>query len=462
MLITVIIPTCNSEKYLIPTLESAINQTYRNIEIIIVDDCSKDKTVSIIKKFLKIDKRIKLIKSNIKKPSGGPATPRNIGIRFAKGDYVAFLDSDDLWQKNKLALQVSSMKKNHFISFTNCNYIIENKIVKENYIRKKFIQFALSYLPEGLLLYNPIRLSTVLIKKSLLKKINFNEESEISGVEDIEMWLNYSVKKYFNNFNYLSDYLVSIRKHKRNLTKDYNIGIIKNIYCLSKFMINNPSIINFKFFLSGILFRIILLIKKNYINEIKKFTYVFFFIFLLFFLITFKSPIPDYLGTKLIVHHGNTSNIENLVIFSSSKYEKSYKKRFYEAMKVYKTQYIKNIYILGNDDAVPEHRILSSLFSTENVNKNFIKLASTNLQTTRDNIILIGNILKKDNIESVIFLTDKYRSKRSELIWNKNFPEIKIIFINNYMNEEDSNWIRNKKITYEYLAIAYNYLRGWL
>jgi teichuronic acid biosynthesis glycosyltransferase TuaG len=364
MLITVIIPTCNSEKYLIPTLESAINQTYRNIEIIIVDDCSKDKTVSIIKKFLKIDKRIKLIKSNIKKPSGGPATPRNIGIRFAKGDYVAFLDSDDLWQKNKLALQVSSMKKNHFISFTNCNYIIENKIVKENYIRKKFIQFALSYLPEGLLLYNPIRLSTVLLKKSLLKKINFNEESEISGVEDIEMWLNYSVKKYFNNFNYLSDYLVSIRKHKRNLTKDYNLGIIKNIYCLSKFMINNPSIINFKFFLSGILFRIILLIKKNYINEIKKFTYVFFFIFLLFFLITFKSPIPDYLGNKLIVHHGNTSNIENLVIFSSSKYEKSYKKRFNEAMKVYKTLYIKNIYILGNDDAVPEHRILSSLFST--------------------------------------------------------------------------------------------------
>ena len=97
-------PCYNSSRFIVRAILSVLNQTYKNLELIIVDDCSTDDTKKIIKKFLKQDKRIKLYST--KKNSQLAAEPRNLAISKASGKFIAFLDSDDYWQKDKLTYQI--------------------------------------------------------------------------------------------------------------------------------------------------------------------------------------------------------------------------------------------------------------------------------------------------------------------------------------------------------------------
>lgn len=117
-LVSVITPTFNSERFIKKTIESILSQSYKNVELIIVDDCSTDNTISIIKSFS--DKRIVLIEN---KENMGAAYSRNIAIKHANGEYIAFLDGDDLWDSTKLEKQIAFMEINNF-SFTYTNYDI--------------------------------------------------------------------------------------------------------------------------------------------------------------------------------------------------------------------------------------------------------------------------------------------------------------------------------------------------
>ena len=119
-LISIITPTFNSEKYITETLKSVQNQTHTNWEMIIVDDCSNDSTVSIIASFAQLDSRIQLFQ--FEKNSGTGVT-RNYALTKAKGDYIAFLDSDDLWKPAKLETQIDFLLKNKLpftFSFYEC------------------------------------------------------------------------------------------------------------------------------------------------------------------------------------------------------------------------------------------------------------------------------------------------------------------------------------------------------
>lgn len=119
-LVSIIMPNYNSEKYLSFTLDSLIEQTYRNWELIFIDDCSSDKSLEIIERYQKNDKRIKI--KRLKKKMGA-AIARNIGIKESKGKYVAFLDSDDLWVKNKLEKQIEFMQKKE-VDFSYSEYML--------------------------------------------------------------------------------------------------------------------------------------------------------------------------------------------------------------------------------------------------------------------------------------------------------------------------------------------------
>lgn len=121
-LVSVIMPSYNTGKYIRQTIESVIAQTYTNWELIIVDDCSKDETDSIVRQFL-YDNRIKYIKNKTNK---GAAVSRNRALREANGKWIAFLDSDDLWKPEKLEKQIAFMRKNgyHF-SYTDYSEIDE-------------------------------------------------------------------------------------------------------------------------------------------------------------------------------------------------------------------------------------------------------------------------------------------------------------------------------------------------
>ncbi len=116
-LVSVVIPTYNSEKYIKKTVASVLLQSYKNIEIILIDDCSTDSTRSVIKEIAKADSRVRF---HFQKNNCGAAIARNTGIGFAKGRFIAFLDSDDTWEFNKIEKQISILNKGY--PFVFCAY----------------------------------------------------------------------------------------------------------------------------------------------------------------------------------------------------------------------------------------------------------------------------------------------------------------------------------------------------
>lgn len=119
-LVSIIMPSYNTAGYISETIESVLAQTYANWELIIVDDCSTDNTDEVVKPFL-TDKRIKYLKNE---KNSGAAVSRNYALREAKGKWIAFLDSDDLWLPEKLEKQIAFMEKNGY-KFTYTDYKIK-------------------------------------------------------------------------------------------------------------------------------------------------------------------------------------------------------------------------------------------------------------------------------------------------------------------------------------------------
>lgn len=122
-LVSIIMPSFNTGKYITETIESVLVQSYKNWELIIVDDCSSDNTDEIISTYLS-DDRIHYLKNE---KNSGAAFSRNTALREAKGKWIAFLDSDDLWMPEKLEKQLSFMKSNgYFFSYTDYEEIDVN------------------------------------------------------------------------------------------------------------------------------------------------------------------------------------------------------------------------------------------------------------------------------------------------------------------------------------------------
>ena len=118
-------PAYNSEKFIRQAVQSVLEQTYTNYELIIVEDCSTDNTLSILNEYSLKDKRINLLTNE---KTSGVSYSRNRAMSIAKGDYIAFLDSDDIWDKQKLQKQVDFVKNNpdaNFV-FTGSSFINEN------------------------------------------------------------------------------------------------------------------------------------------------------------------------------------------------------------------------------------------------------------------------------------------------------------------------------------------------
>lgn len=118
MMVSIITPVYNCEKLLSKTIESVINQTYTDWEMLLVDDCSLDNSADIVKKYMKKDSRIKYFKL---KENSGAAIARNKALKESKGRFIAYLDADDLWKNEKLEKQVNFMLRNNY-AFTCTDY----------------------------------------------------------------------------------------------------------------------------------------------------------------------------------------------------------------------------------------------------------------------------------------------------------------------------------------------------
>lgn len=195
--VSIITPSYNSENYICKTIESVLKQSFSDFEMIIADDCSKDNTVSIIKKYTEIDKRVKLIELN---KNGGAGNARNAALSMANGDFIAFLDSDDTWQKEKLEKQVNFMKENNYLfSFT--SYIKVNGTTGE--IEEK-INAPSKVTYESALYKNPIGCLTAMYDRSVLGTQYF---SKIRRRQDYALWLKilkitpgYGLNEFLSNY----------------------------------------------------------------------------------------------------------------------------------------------------------------------------------------------------------------------------------------------------------------------
>mgnify|MGYP000559832153 FL=1 len=224
-LVSIITPTYNCAKFIGATIESVLNQTYQNFEMIIVDDASKDNTEEVVKSFK--DKRIKYIRLS---KNSGPAVARNRAMEEAKGKYMAFLDSDDLWKKEKLEKQINFIKKNKYkIICSDYEQIDEegNKLNKIIPCKKK-----VNY--NGILLSCPVGNSTVFYDVSKLGKFKV---PNIRKRNDDALWLQILKKEeyMYGQKEVLMEYRIrqnSVSSNKLSLIK-YHWQLYREIEHLS-------------------------------------------------------------------------------------------------------------------------------------------------------------------------------------------------------------------------------------
>ena len=178
-LVSVIIPYYNKKKFINKTINSAINQSYKHIEIVIVYDDENTDDLKFINEIKKKDKRIVIIQNKKKEGAGNS---RNIGISNSNGKYIAFLDADDTWEKNKLEKQIKFMDTNNLDISHTSYYIVDEK---NTILGKRFAKNF--FLLKELLKSCDIGLSTVIIKKELI-----SDETKfpmLKTKEDFVLWL---------------------------------------------------------------------------------------------------------------------------------------------------------------------------------------------------------------------------------------------------------------------------------
>ena len=178
-LVSIITPSYNSVRYISECVESVLAQTYTSWEMIIVDDCSEDDSKQLITALSSNDTRIKTIflDSNI-----GAAEARNIALAKAKGQYIAFLDSDDLWEPHKLERQISFMNKNNIaFSYTTYQSISEDGLNLINIIKAPKEMTYYSYLKNTI-----IGCLTVIINR---EKVGYFEMPNVRSSHDMALWL---------------------------------------------------------------------------------------------------------------------------------------------------------------------------------------------------------------------------------------------------------------------------------
>ncbi len=179
-LVSFLIPYFKKKEYIGKCIQSVLRQSYKYFEIIVIYDDQDYSDLDYLKKIVKQDKRIHLV---LNRKNLGAGLSRNIGIKISRGKFIAFLDADDYWDKNKLKFQIKFMKDcNHLATHTSY-YILNNKDKKEG------IRVARNFHKLDDLLYScDIGLSTIILKKNIFsKKIKF---PNIKTKEDFVLWLN--------------------------------------------------------------------------------------------------------------------------------------------------------------------------------------------------------------------------------------------------------------------------------
>jgi glycosyltransferase involved in cell wall biosynthesis len=236
-LISIIIPTYNVEKYIKETLNSVINQSYNNFEVLVIDDSSTDSTAEEIKRIAKSDGRISYYKIE---HAGRPSVPRNYGISKSSGEYVAFLDADDIWTRDKLKDQIRFLQKypnlifvySMSVTFGNVN------VFSPYYEVLPLLNKAATTNGELILKGNSITCSSVMVRKEYLQKTGgYDEDPNLKAVEDYDLWLRLSE---LGAFGFIPKIHVNYRIHGKQSSSDWETKQKRLEYLSKKRGINLP------------------------------------------------------------------------------------------------------------------------------------------------------------------------------------------------------------------------------
>jgi len=246
--VDIILPNFNSHEYLESTLKSIISQNYKYWRLLIVDDSSNRKTKKILKKYLK-NKKIKII---FLKKNKGAGYCRNLALGLCKSKYVAFIDSDDLWNKNKLSQQIKFMNKNNY-DFTYTNYLTFKSRNEKKILNKIVPPSKFNY--ENFIKNTSIGTSTMIIKTKIAKQYKFTK-TKICEDYYYKCMILRKVKYAYRLNMPLTKYRIrnnSLQSNKiRNLywiwkiNKKFNkLNVIRNFYSIIWISIN--SVIKYRF-----------------------------------------------------------------------------------------------------------------------------------------------------------------------------------------------------------------------
>jgi len=220
MKISVIVLTYNRARMVTEAIDSILSQTFKDFELIVMDNCSSDNTEAVIKAYT--DERIRYFKHD----NGGIiAVNRNYGMSQARGDYLAFCDDDDLWLPEKLEKQMLEFKKDSQVALVCTNAIIFD----ENGERGEFFKAGLpdsNFTFESLVWRSSVICSSVMVRKSVIDDVGMMDESpEIFSAEDYELWLRVA-HKY--RIKYVDFPLVRYRIHPGGYNKKSVDAIERN------------------------------------------------------------------------------------------------------------------------------------------------------------------------------------------------------------------------------------------
>lgn len=223
--VSIIVPIYNSEKYLSKCIDSIIKQKYKNIDILLIDDGSNDKSYEICKEYLKKDKRIKVFSQK----NSGPSSARNLGLDKASGEYIIFVDSDDYIESDFISTMMKQ-NDNYDVIISNYNIVSNNKVKfldNKIFYYDNFLEFIVANR-----LWGPV---CKLIKKDIIKN-KYNENYSIG--EDLLFW--YDNYKNIKTFKYIDEYKYYYVQNCSSLMNDKVLKISK----LQSFEIFNEIINN--------------------------------------------------------------------------------------------------------------------------------------------------------------------------------------------------------------------------
>ena len=238
--ISIIIPVYNAERYLKQTLDSVLQQTYTNWEMIAIDDCSKDASFTILNDYANKDKRIKVFKNEVNLKV---ARTRNKAIELATGEWIAFLDADDYWMPEKLEKQYNCVVENTCsLSYTGTKFIKDDGISADICFK---VPNKVTY--KDIIKQNKLTCSSVLVKAEIMKKYLFNENDALH--EDYLAWLQIlkDEQQCFGVVEPLTVYRLTEGSKSRN-----KIKVIKMTYKTYRTFGFNPISALWKTFINGI------------------------------------------------------------------------------------------------------------------------------------------------------------------------------------------------------------------